>query len=118
MPKIITGILPALALYGAHAEQVLPLPPEPQSIKPNDGPKARQRLKLLRDLFGPEASSVPLACRFSQVVDCGYEDCTPPYKARNLALDSVTDGQFGQAVSAMLWTDGAKPNNQVLATAD
>lgn len=106
-----------LALAAPALAVDLPDPPATQSINPADGPRARQRLRLLRNLFGPEASSVPLACHFSLVVT--PEDVNPPYTARHLALVCVTGGRYGGGgISTLYWTDGARPDGNVLTTDD
>lgn len=107
---IVTGASPAFA-------QVLPDPPSTQSINPTDGPRARQRLKLLRNLFGPEASSVPTACHFALLST--PENPNPPYKAKNLALVCITGGEWGGgATSTLYWSDGALPDGNVITTDD
>jgi hypothetical protein len=106
-----------LALAAPAFAVDLPDPPATQSINPHDGPRARQRLKLLRNLFGPEASSVPRACHFALVGT--PENPAPPYRARNLALVCVTGGVWGGGgVSTLGWTDGAQPDGNVRTTED
>lgn len=106
-----------LALAAPAFAVDLPDPPATQSINPADGPKARQRLKLLRNLFGPEASSVPLACHFALLAT--EENLDPPYTARHLGLVCLTGGKWGGGgVSTLYWTDGARPDGNVRTTED
>lgn len=112
-------VLGALAMAIASPVWATDLPPAPETQSINctqDGPKACQRLKALRNLFGPEASSVPLNCHFSLVAT--PEDPNPRYRAKNLALVCVTGGTWGGGgVSTLYWSDGAAGGN-VLTDSD
>jgi hypothetical protein len=106
-----------LALAAPALAADFPDPPATQSINcQHDGPKACARLKLLRNLFGPKATSVPLNCHFSHVVT--PENPDPPYTARHLALVCLTGGAYGNGNSVLYFTDGARPDGNVRTTDD
>lgn len=118
MKKVMLALVVALATTTTVLAVDLPGPPSTQSINcQQDGPRACQRLKLLRNLFGPAASTVPTACHFALVSTPELPD--PPYRARHLALVCLTGGVWGGGgVSSLYWTDGAKPDGNVVTDQD
>ncbi|MFN8601401.1 MAG: hypothetical protein U0842_13125 [Candidatus Binatia bacterium] len=108
MSRNLKAALIAAALIASArpaASQVLPDPPATQSINcAQDRPKACQRLKALRNLFGPAASTVPLINAFRLVAT--PESPNPRCRARNLALVCLTDGTWSGGDAGLYWQDG------------
>lgn len=85
--------------------------------QPGRRPEGRQRPRLLRNLFSPQASNAPLARHFSLVIP--PENVNPPYNANRLALVCLTDGAYGSGgCSTLDWRNGAKPDGAVFTTED